>query len=116
MQSIVEKCMRRYGLSGNEEIRYIDLVSEVGELGKEILKTADYGKKSVIPGLRKYGDNAKIEMGDCLFSLLALCCGMGIDAREALDAALAKYEARFSTGDGIGSEITDGIPNQEGLI
>ena len=45
MQDTVERHMRRYGLSGNAEIRYIDLVSEVGELGKEILKTVDYGKE-----------------------------------------------------------------------
>ena len=41
MQDTVERHMRRYGLSGNAEIRYIDLVSEVGELGKEILKTVE---------------------------------------------------------------------------
>ena len=115
MQDTVERHMRRYGLSGNAEIRYIDLVSEVGELGKEILKTVDYGKKSVISGRHEYSDNAKMEMGDCIFAPLALCCGMRIDAREALETALAKYDERFSTGGGISSEIIDEIPNQEGL-
>nr|WP_296478737.1 MazG nucleotide pyrophosphohydrolase domain-containing protein [uncultured Acetatifactor sp.] len=98
MQDTVERHMRRYGLSGNAEIRYIDLVSEVGELGRH-----------------EYSDNAKMEMGDCIFALLALCCGMRIDAREALETALAKYDERFSTGGGISSEIIDEIPNQEGL-
>ncbi len=116
MQRIVEECMSRYGLSRDAQTRYIDLVSEVGELGKEILKAIDYGNKSFPAGGHEDEVNAKMEMGDCLFSLFALCCGMGIDAREALEAALAKYEERFSAGGKIGSEITDGIPNQEGLI
>lgn len=107
MQRIVEEYMKRYGLTSHEEIRYIDLVSEVGELGKEILKSSDYGSKSLTAGPQEVGHNAKMEMGDCLFSLLALCCGMGIDAREALEAALAKYERRYLTGSRIGSETTD---------
>ena len=48
----------------------------VGELGKEILKGSDYGKTAC-----RNTENAEEELGDCLFSLLALACEMNIDAR-----------------------------------
>ena len=39
-------------------------------------------------------------MGDCLFSLLALCCTLGVDAASALQGVLEKYERRLAeTGD-----------------
>ena len=43
--------------------RYIDLSSEVGELGKELLKATDYGKVD----FRMTADTEQ-ELGDCLFS------------------------------------------------
>lgn len=43
MQDRVDKLIRQYHLTGDEVIRYIDLVSEVGELGKELLKSSEYG-------------------------------------------------------------------------
>ena len=99
MQKSVEAFIREYGLECGEYIRYIDLTSEVGELGKEILKGSDYGKS-------KYcnTENAEAELGDCLFSLLALCCEMNIDAEAALRSALAKYKRRFSASGNIGSD------------
>ena len=42
-------------------------------------------------------------MGDCLFSLLALCGELGIDAREALEGALKKYSERFAEKADVGS-------------
>ena len=95
MQKKVREFVERRGLSCGETNRYLDLVSEVGELGKELLRGTDYGKQPfrIPPTLQG-------EMGDCLFSLLALCDELGIDAQTALDGALAKYERRFeNTGD-----------------
>ena len=82
----------------NEPVRYIDLVFEIEELGKELLTGTDYGKNEHVqtPG-------ASGELGDCLFSLLALCCEMDVDAEAALGRALAKYAARFAAKGSIGS-------------
>lgn len=99
MQNKVRNLIDEYSLSCSENIRYIDLVSEIGELGKEILKETDYGKKDYVSN-----ESSKEEMGDCIFSLLALCCEMKIDANEALDYALKKYRERFSAKGSIGSE------------
>lgn len=98
MQDQVRKAIEQYGLSGGIEIRYIDLVSEIGELGKELLKGSDYGRKA-----GSAPEAGKEEMGDCLFSLLALCCEMKIDAVEALAAALRKYQGRYDAKGEIGS-------------
>ena len=40
-------------------------------------------------------DSMTLEFGDVIFSLLALANSLDIDAQEALDLALAKYEKRI---------------------
>ncbi len=97
-QDAVAAFVRENGLSADARARYIDLVSEVGELGKEILKATDYG---LLPF--EASDAFADEMGDCVFSLLCLCDTAGIDAQAALDAAIAKYKARRACGGRIGS-------------
>jgi len=98
MQKSVEDFIQKYKLQTNETTRYMDLVSEIGELGKEILKSTNYGKND-------FTNNMSIadEIGDCVFSLLALCSELNIDAHEALNTSLAKYESRFSKTHDIGS-------------
>lgn len=48
MQEKVREFIEEYALSCNEKIRYIDLVSEIGELGKEILRQTDIQKIDMI--------------------------------------------------------------------
>ncbi len=76
--------------------RYIDLSSEVG---KELLKATDYGKVD----FRMTADTEQ-ELGDCLFSLIALSRELGIDPAAALDSTLAKYKRRFDAKGRIGSD------------
>lgn len=98
MQKIVKKFVTEHGLACGEKIRFMDLVSEVGELGKEIIKGTDYGKVAYTST-----QNVKSEVGDCLFSLLALCCELDIDANEALTDSMLKYRKRFEDKADIGS-------------
>lgn len=98
MQTKVDEFISKHNLSCGEKIRYMDLVSEIGELGKEIIKGCEYGQKHYINT-----PNSANELGDCLFSLIALCCEMGVDAENALNLALAKYEKRFATKGDISS-------------
>ena len=90
MQKAVKEFLENNHLYCGEQIRYIDLSSEVGELGKEIIKSTNYGKQQY-----SMNESALEEMGDCLFSLLALCCEMNIDADQALQYALEKYQKRL---------------------
>ena len=56
-------------------------------------------------GIKEYEktQNTKSEIGNCLFSLLALCLKLGVDAGEALDLVLNKYTERFEHKSDIGS-------------
>ena len=78
--------------------RYIDLVSEVGELGKELLKGSDYRRFPL-----RVTDAAREELGDCLFSLLALFEEMEVAPDAALEEALSKYRERLSRRGDVGS-------------
>lgn len=89
---------REHGLTLSAQGRFIDLASEVGELGKELLKATRY-ETQPFSGC----DAIEEEMGDCLFSALCLCNSLGIDARQALERALRKYEERFEQKREIGS-------------
>jgi NTP pyrophosphatase (non-canonical NTP hydrolase) len=105
MQKLVEEFVAKYKLQTNVETRYIDLVSEVGELGKEIIENTNYGRQKLILPFETLEMTG--EIGDCLFSLLALCCEINIDAEEALRTALSKYELRFANKGNISSISSD---------
>jgi NTP pyrophosphatase (non-canonical NTP hydrolase) len=68
----------------------LDLVSEVGEVANEVLLATDYGRRA--PQFRpQFAD----ELGDALYSLLALAEACGVDADRALNASLEKHERRL---------------------
>lgn len=98
IQEKVNDLVKKYDLESSVEIRFIDLVSEVGELGKEILKGNDYGKKDYCNT-----ENLESEFGDVLFSLICVANDLNIDLKQALDEVLKKYEDRFSKKGNIGS-------------
>ncbi len=71
--------------------RLLDLVSEVGELAKEVLKGSEYGRAQFeIP------DNWESELGDVFFSLICVANGTGVNMEEALQSVLVKYSNRLS--------------------
>lgn len=98
MQEKVYAFIKKYDLNVDPHIRYIDLTSEVGELGKELLKGSNYGKKEYTAT-----PDTPLELGDTLFPLICMACGLGIDIEEALDKVLKKYENRFILKGDIGS-------------
>lgn len=98
IQEKVDELIKKYNLESPVEIRFIDLISELGELGKEILKGNDYGKKDFCNT-----ENLESEMGDTFFSLICVANGLNIDLQNALDNVLRKYENRFSNKGNIGS-------------
>ena len=98
IQETVDNYIKKYNLESSTEIRFIDLVSGVGELGKEILKGNDYGKKDYCNT-----ENLKSEFGDVLFSLICIANGVNVDLKQSLEEVLTKYEDRFSKKGNIGS-------------
>lgn len=99
MQGLVSEMVNRYGLETTPELRYVDLTTEVGELGKELLKGSNYGKKTL-----EKTDNLESEMGDTLFSLTCIANSLNIDLQTALVNVMKKYQKRFNEKGSIGSE------------
>ncbi|MCL2187508.1 MAG: GNAT family N-acetyltransferase [Defluviitaleaceae bacterium] len=98
VQKRVGEFVQRHNLQAPADIRFIDLVSEIGELGKELLKGSNYGTYNFSPTA-----NTQNELGDVVFSLCCLANILDVDIDAALQSALDKYEARFEKTGGVGS-------------
>ena len=83
------------------ETHALDLVSEVGEVAKELLLATDYGKRPFQPSLSR--PHLTDEMGDVLYSLCVLATAVNVDLDEALAGALAKYQKRMDSKSHAGS-------------
>ena len=99
IQKTINNFSTKYNLGGSIETRFIDLSSEVGELGKEILEGTSYGEKKF-----EKTDNIESELGDVLFSLVSVANCADISLDQALKNVLKKYEDRFNAKGHIGSE------------
>ena len=90
---------QKHNLSHTPGVTALDLLSEFGEVAKELLKATDYGSHAPI-------DNPALadELGDLLYSLCELATAVNVDLDQALTAALAKYEARWQEKGHPGSE------------
>ncbi|ELY54456.1 MazG-like family protein [Natronolimnohabitans innermongolicus] len=96
-QEAVAAFVERHDLETPPEFRLLDLVSEVGELGKDANTSTGYGDA---PGDLELESD---EIGDVLFATLALADALEIDAEAALEEALEKYERRLDGGETPGS-------------
>ena len=83
LQDKVKKFCDQHNLSRSSEARFLDIVSELGELAKEILLHTDYGKKTI-----DHSGRLEEEVGDTIFSLIALSNSLDIDMEVALDKVL----------------------------
>jgi NTP pyrophosphatase (non-canonical NTP hydrolase) len=98
-QRAVAEFVSAHGLEAPAHARALDLVADVGEVAKEILKGTDYGR---VPfGVPK---GWATELGDTFFSLLCLANSTGVDLEEALDEALEKYRERLALRGGVESD------------
>ena len=102
IQEQVKEVVQKYTLEISPELRYIDLTSEVGELGKELLKATQYGKKEF--NITDNTDNTESEIGDVLFSTICIANSLDIDIEKALNGVIKKYEDRFNYKGSIGLE------------
>ena len=100
LQKSVEGFCRKNNLNTSSEFRLIDLISELGELSKEFLKSSDYGKKKVL-----LTENMKGEFGDVLFSLIITANTLDVNLEEELNKVLEKYSGRMKKGNPGSEEI-----------
>ena len=97
-QKTAQEFIEKYGLTVEPYPRYTDLVSEIGELGKEMLKASNYGAGDIA-----VANELALEFGDVLFSLACLANNLNIDMQQAFADAVDKYRLRFEKSGQIGS-------------
>ena len=100
LQKKIKDFCQENDLNCNIQSRILDIISELGELSKEILKSTQYGKIHS----RVVSDNIMTEIGDVYFSLICLTNQLEVDAESAINMAIDKYKARLSTKSHIGSK------------
>lgn len=101
LQKDVDNFISKYNLESPTNIRLLDLVSELGELAKVQLKGTNYGRwdyhDDIFP-------NWMDEMGDVLFSLMALANIQNIDLEDCLKRSIEKYQKRLDSYGDAGSK------------
>ena len=75
------------------ESRLLDTVSELGELAKEVLLASNYGKKTLLNN-----EKLELEIGDVVFSIIALSNSLDVNIEKALEKAFNKYNERLKKG------------------
>jgi hypothetical protein len=94
LQRTVASFAEEAGIEALVHLRLLDLVSDVGELSKEVLKATDYGRAPFNPP-----ESCAVEMGDGLFALMCL-----VQSRLQIHSgAVGKYRGRMALGDDAGS-------------
>ena len=78
--------------------RLLDLVSEVGEVAKEVLKGSQYGHQPFHPTEEWSG-----ELADAFFSLICVANSTDVNLNIALTEALEKYGQRLALKGEAGS-------------
>ncbi|WP_132058290.1 MazG nucleotide pyrophosphohydrolase domain-containing protein [Halorussus amylolyticus] len=96
-QRRVAEFVETHDIDAPPEFRLLDLASEFGELAKDANVSTDYGSDPDALSL------SEDELGDAVFALLALAESVDVDAGDALDTALAKYEDRLAATGEAGS-------------
>lgn len=96
-KQILEFC-KENNLNAPTVYRMMDVLSELGEVSKELLKSSDYGNRAI-----ETSEDLKSELGDLLFSTIVLANTLDIDLESALENVLEKYKKRLTKGS-AGSE------------
>jgi NTP pyrophosphatase (non-canonical NTP hydrolase) len=90
--------LEEFKLGIDPATRALDLSSEVGEVCKEILKSAQYGTRDF-----QITPNLEMELGDAFFWLLTLASSVHVDLDAALEKVLAKMRERLERTGQLGS-------------
>jgi NTP pyrophosphatase (non-canonical NTP hydrolase) len=98
-QDKVKRFMKENKMNNPIEYCFLDLVSELGEVAKEIIKMSNYGTKKP-----KFKKEIIGELGDVFYSLITVANHYNVDLEDALNMILEKYNKRIKTGGHSGSE------------
>ncbi len=90
VQNKIKEFCKANGLESPVEHRLLDLVSEVGELSKDVLKMSNYGREDF-----KLNPEVEMELGDVLYCLITVANSLDVSLEDALAKVVAKYEKRL---------------------
>ena len=100
-QSRASQFAKEHNLHHAPGVYALDLMSELGEVAKEILLATDYGK-------RPYPDSTNealaSELGDALYSLCQLATSASINLEDAFTETMQKYQNRWQEKGHMGSQ------------
>lgn len=99
IQKQVQEFVTTQQLETSVELRMLDLLSELGELSKELLKAGNYGAKPY-----QISEAIADELGDVGFSLLCIANQMNLDLATCVERSLKKYSSRIASKGSISSE------------
>ena len=97
-QDRVARFVAAHDLEAGIEFRLIDLLSELGEVAKEVLKGNQYGRTELIQTTAW-----EEELADVFFSLICLANTTGVNLNKSLDQVLEKYIDRMQAKGSPGS-------------
>ncbi len=97
-QSQIAMFVQTFELETGVEARILDLVSEIGELAKEVLKGSDYGASEYTQS-----SGWEEELADIFFSLICLANSTNINLEDALEKSILKYQQRLNETGEAGS-------------
>lgn len=97
------KKIKEFNLKNNRKLdtnsRFLDIVSEIGELSKEVLKKTKYGTCEF-----EKTDKFIEEFGDVLYSLISFGVECGVDVENSIDLVLKKYQSRIENTGNMASK------------
>lgn len=79
-------------LKATPEIRVLDLLSELGEVAKELVKGSNYGREK----LALNRDEWMMELGDVFYSIITIANNTNVDLEEALNKTIRKMQTRIA--------------------
>lgn len=88
-QQKVSNFIQEHEMQDEPAFRILDLAAEVGEIAADATKSTSWGTSP------DELDVKSDEVGDALYSLLAVAESLDIDAGDALDESLEKYRNRI---------------------
>lgn len=94
-QKQTQEIIDRFKFDWSTYVQYIHLVEEVAELGEAI--TVAQGDRKKGRGEQALADHSDLieEIGDSLFSVIAVANKLGVDSTEALEEAFKRYEVKL---------------------
>lgn len=94
-QKQTQETVDKFKFDWSTYVQYVHLVEEVAELGEAI--TVHLGDRKSGSGEQALADHADLieEIGDVIFSAIAVANKLGIDSTESLEEAFKRYEGKL---------------------